>query len=172
MRHKTTKMITFAAMTIKMNFSLMKYFILFLLLAFAAVSCQNNEQKIPTNVVHNAKSASKKGNKDDMPVISFTKTEHDFGKLIQGEQVSVIFKFENTGNLPLLISKVSASCGCTASKYPTKPIAPGEEGHLEVTFDSKGQRGMQNKTVTVLTNTQPQSTILRLKAQVSTPDSY
>ncbi len=165
-------MITFAGMTIKMNFSFMKYFILFLFLAFATTSCQNSEKKIPTDVVHNAKSASKKGNNNEMPVISFAKTEHDFGKLIQGEQVSVIFKFENTGELPLLISKVSASCGCTASKYPTEPIAPGEEGRLEVTFDSKGQRGMQNKTVTVLTNTQPQSTILRLKAQVSTPDSY
>lgn len=165
-------MITFADLTIKMNFSLMKHFVIFLILAFAATSCQNSDQKIPTDVVHNAKSANKKGNNNEMPAISFVKTEHDFGKLIQGEQVSVIFKFENTGSLPLLISKVSASCGCTASKYPTEPIAPGEEGRLEVTFDSKGQRGMQNKTVTVLTNTQPQSTILRLKAQVSTPDSY
>ena len=165
-------MITFADTTKKMNFSFMKYFIIVIFLIFSTTSCQNSEKKIPTDVVHNAKSASKKGNKNDMPMISFAKTEHDFGKLIQGEQVSVIFKFENTGKLPLLISKVSASCGCTASKYPTEPIAPGEEGRLEVTFDSKGQRGMQNKTVTVLTNTQPQSTILRLKAQVSTPDSY
>ena len=165
-------MITFALMTKKMNFILMKHFVLFLVMAFAISSCQNSDKKIPTDVVHNPKSASKKGGKNDLPIISFAKTEHDFGKLIQGEQISVFFKFQNTGNMPLLITKVSASCGCTASKYPTEPIAPGAEGRFEVTFDTRGQRGMQNKTVTVRSNTQPQSTTLRLKAQVSTPDSY
>ncbi|MBU1578895.1 MAG: DUF1573 domain-containing protein [Bacteroidetes bacterium] len=166
------KMITFADMSNFMKFLSLKHLVLLLLLGFASYSCQNNNKGVSTDVVNNPKSADEKGDKQAMPQISFTKTEHDFGKLIQGEQLSVIFKFENTGNAPLLITKVSASCGCTASKYPTEPIAPGEEGRLEVTFDSKGQRGMQNKTVTVLTNTQPKSTTLRLRAQVSTPDSY
>ncbi|HPE43356.1 MAG TPA: DUF1573 domain-containing protein [Bacteroidales bacterium] len=134
--------------------------------------CNNSDQKVSGELVRNPKTASTKDKSTPMPAISFDRTEHDFGKLIQGEKVSYIFKFKNAGNAPLLISKVSASCGCTASKYPKEPVAPGEEAKLEVTFDSSGQRGIQNKTITVLTNTQPQSTTLRLKAQVSTPDSY
>ncbi len=151
-----------------MNFRLLSFLILF----FIGFSCQNPDKQVTGDVVRNPKSADSKGKATDMPEISFTKTEHDFGKLIQGEKVSYIFKFRNTGDAPLLISKVSASCGCTASKYPKEPVAPGEEARLEVTFDSSGQRGIQNKTITVLTNTQPKSTTLRLKAQVATPDSY
>lgn len=151
-----------------MNFRLLSFLILF----FIGFSCQNPDKQVTGDVVRNPKSADSKGKASDMPEISFTKTEHDFGKLIQGEKVSYIFKFKNTGDAPLLISKVSASCGCTASKYPKEPVAPGEEARLEVTFDSSGQRGIQNKTITVLTNTQPKSTTLRLKAQVATPDSY
>ena len=151
-----------------MNFRLLSFLILF----FIGFSCQNPDKQVTGDVVRNPKSADSKGKTSDMPEISFTKTEHDFGKFIQGEKVSYILKFKNTGDAPLLISKVSASCGCTASKYPKEPVAPGEEARLEVTFDSSGQRGIQNKTITVLTNTQPKSTTLRLKAQVATPDSY
>ena len=106
-----------------------------------------------------------------MPVISFSKTEHDFGQLIQGEKVSCVFKFTNTGNADLVLVKVSASCGCTASNYSHDPIKPGEESKIEVTFDSGNQKGIQNKTITVLTNTKPQSTVLRIKAQVSNPET-
>jgi len=101
--------------------------------------------------------------------IEFAKTEYDFGRLVQGEKVSYIYKFTNTGKSDLILSKVSASCGCTASKYTKEPIKPGKEGKVEVTFDSNGQKGMVNKTVTVISNTQPQATTLRLKAQVITP---
>jgi len=132
------------------------------------VSCSNNSDKLPADLVKNPKTAS--GNQDfGVPVITFQHTEHDFGRIIQGEKVSYSYKFTNTGKSDLLISKVSASCGCTASKYTKEPVKPGKEGKIEVTFDSNGQRGMVNKTVTVMTNTQPQSTILRLKAQVVTP---
>ena len=144
----------------------------FLFILFLGFSCQNSGKQVSGDLVRNPKSADSKNNAIAMPEISFSKTEHDFGKLIQGEKVSYIFKFTNTGNAPLLISKVSASCGCTASKYPKEPVAPGEEAKLEVTFDSAGQRGVQNKTITVMTNTQPQSTTIRLKAQVATPDSF
>ena len=151
---------------------MIKKIIIFTFLVIALASCNQSNNRLPADVVHNPKSAETSHADGKMPEITFTFSEHDFGKLIQGEKVSFPFKFKNTGEAPLLISKVSASCGCTASKYPKEPIAPGEEGIIEVTFDSDGQRGLQNKTVTVLTNTQPQATVLRLKAQVATPESY
>lgn len=141
-----------------------------LLVIAAATSCGQRNQSLPSDLIRNPKSAE--GEKQvSMPEITFTKTEHDFGRLIQGEQVVYVFKFRNTGNADLLISKVSASCGCTASKYTREPVKPGQEGKIEVTFDSNGQRGIQNKTVTVLTNGRPQTTVLRIKAQVVTPDT-
>ena len=48
------------------------------------------------------------------PVITFEKTEHDFGKINEGDgRVSVVFSFKNEGMAPLVLSNVRASCGCT-----------------------------------------------------------
>ncbi|HMM12900.1 MAG TPA: DUF1573 domain-containing protein [Bacteroidales bacterium] len=143
-------------------------FIIFL--ATGLISCGQGGGTLPSDLVRNPKSAGGEQN-ISMPEITFAKTEHDFGRLIQGEQVVYVFKFTNTGSSDLLVSKVSASCGCTASKYTREPVKPGSEGKIEVTFDSNGQRGIQNKTITVLTNGKPQTTVLRIKAQVVTPDA-
>ena len=153
----------------------MRKFILasiFIISAFALLSsCQGDQKNLPSKLIHNPKSASGK-QADNLPEISFVALEHDYGRLIQGEIVSHVFKFTNTGKSDLIISKVSASCGCTASKYTKAPVKPGEEGRIEVSFDTGGQRGIQNKTITVLTNGKPLTTVLRIKAQVTTSDSY
>lgn len=141
-------------------------FILFVLQA-----CENDRSSLPTSIINNPKSANGSTSKA-ISTISFIHDEHDFGRLIQGERVSFVFKFKNIGTADLLISKVSASCGCTASKYTTEPVKPGGEGRIEVSFDSNGQKGIQNKTITVLTNGQPQSVVLRVKAQVIAPASF
>lgn len=133
-------------------------------------SCGQSGDPVSTGMVHNPVSAS--GTADDaMPVIRFNKTEHDFGQLIQGEKLSCVFRFSNTGKSDLLIAKVSTSCGCTATEYSKDPIPPGGEGKIEITFDSGHQRGIQNKTITVLTNTKPSSTVLRIKAQIANPET-
>lgn len=144
--------------------------LMFIILLTGLSSCGQRGGNLPSDLIRNPKSAEGQQN-IPMPEITFTKTEHDFGRLIQGEQVVYVFKFTNTGKSDLLISKVSASCGCTASKFTREPVKPGKEGKIEVTFDSNGQRGIQNKTVTVLTNGKPQTTVLRIKAQVITPDA-
>lgn len=144
--------------------------IIMMMLLIGLGSCGQRGSNLPSDLIRNPKSAEGEQN-IPMPEITFAKTEHDFGRLIQGEQVIYVFKFTNTGNSDLIISKVSASCGCTASKYTREPVKPGKEGKIEVTFDSNGQRGIQNKTVTVLTNGRPQTTVLRIKAQVVTPET-
>jgi hypothetical protein len=149
----------------KIFYTKISIFVVFILLL---TSCNNETKKLPADLVNNPKSASG-SNENAIAAIEFTKTEHDFGRLVHGEKVSFIYKFTNTGESDLILSKVSASCGCTASKYTKEPVKPGKEGKVEVTFDSNGQKGMVNKTVTVISNTQPQSTTLRLKAQVITP---
>jgi hypothetical protein len=50
--------------------------------------------------------------------------------------------------------------------YPEKPIRPGEEGNIKVTFNSAGKHGFQNKNIVIVANTQPNATVLKIKAQV------
>ena len=80
---------------------------------------------------------------------------HDMGKVKEGEVVEVAFKFKNTGNKPLVIGSVSASCGCTVAEKPEQAFAPGEEGYIRAKFDSHGKRGMNAKAVYVNANTTP-----------------
>ncbi|CAA6803563.1 MAG: Unknown protein [uncultured Aureispira sp.] len=98
--------------------------------------------------------------------MTFEKTVHDFGALKEGASVSYTFKLKNTGTKPLLISNAKGSCGCTVPKWSREPIAPGESGEIQVTFNSKGKKGNQHKTVTLTANTDPANTRLYIKAQV------
>lgn len=134
------------------------------------VSCDNSEKKISTEVVNSPNSAVVKANAGELPVMEFEETTHDFGKIIQGEKVSYTFKFKNVGQSDLLISKVSTSCGCTATDYPKDPVEPGETGKIVVTFDSHNKKGFQNKTATVLANTEPNYTTLYIKTTVEVPE--
>jgi Protein of unknown function (DUF1573) len=87
------------------------------------------------------------------PVISWDVLTYDFGDITQGEKVSHVFKFKNTGNEPLVITNVEVTCGCTTPKgWPRDPIIPGGQGELTVAFNSAGKIGKQNKVVTVTSN--------------------
>ena len=149
----------------------MKKILLSLLMAVCLWSCGDDEGKINTGLVNNPASATESANSKE-PKIEFAVTEHDFGKMIQGEQVSFTYKFKNVGNAPLIITAVEKTCGCTDTKFPRNPIKPGEEGNISITYDSKGHKGFQNKRVIVKANTNPSETILRFKARVETIDSF
>lgn len=98
--------------------------------------------------------------------IQFNETEHDFGAIKQGKNVSYSFVFQNTGTQPLIIKSAKGSCGCTIPKYAKKPIAPGEWSEIVVKFKSANKDGSQTKTVTINANTNPNPTRLTIKADV------
>lgn len=149
----------------------MKIFRLLVLLGLATlISCSHDKTRVPASVVNIPNSASGNNSQAMLPVIEFIQVEHDFGKVIQGEVVNYSFKFKNTGNADLVIANVSASCGCTASDYPRTPVKPGEEGIIEVSFNSSGKQGFQNKELTIAANTQPSNTKLSIKAIVIIPE--
>jgi hypothetical protein len=75
------------------------------------------------------------------PQVEFLETEWDFGRIKQGEVVRHEFVFRNTGTATLEIRKVTTSCGCAAALVSEKKIAPGQQGALKVSFDSKGYSG-------------------------------
>jgi len=99
----------------------------------------------------------------------FEETEFDFGTIDEGEKVSHVYKFKNTGEEPLIISNAKGSCGCTVPKWPKDPIGPGENGEILVEFNSKNKKNKQSKRVTITANTNPTQSFLTIKGDV-TPD--
>ncbi len=97
--------------------------------------------------------------------MKFDKTEHDFGTINEGDQVETVFKFENTGSAPLLISKIKGSCGCTVpNDWPKEPIAPGASGQFTVKYNSNGKPNLKTNTVTITANTEKGREVVRIKA--------
>jgi len=132
-------------------------------------SCSNsNKNKVDSDIVHNEATADGEVTGEG-PVISFEKTEHDFGDIMEGEKVEYAFKFTNTGNKDLVITSHSTTCGCTVPEYPKGAIAPGEGGIIKIAFNSKGKEGMTNKSITISTNGTTRDAVLTIKANVIEP---
>ena len=136
---------------------------------FTLLSCQNEtgENGIGTDEINNTASANGKIN-EDLPEIKFDEDVFDFGRITQGEKVSHQFSFTNIGTKNMIISGASGSCGCTVPEWPKEPILPGGKGTINVVFSSEGKSGMQEKTVTVVTNCEPATRIIRIKTEVVT----
>jgi hypothetical protein len=146
--------------------------ILYIVIATATfVACHSNTGNTISSSGSAADSLNGTVDKDAMPVITFEEDVHDFGKINTGERVTYAFKFKNTGKSVLVISNVSTSCGCTVSSYPKQPIKPGEESTLDISFNSAGKHGLQSKTITVYSNTEPPATTITIKAQVVEADN-
>jgi len=131
-------------------------------------SCNQPSSDITTQDVTNTQSADGKA-KGSLPEMKFEEETHDFGRITQGEKVSFGFKFKNTGSSNLIISSASGSCGCTVPEYPKKPIAPGEEATINVVFSSEGKSGVVEKSVTMVTNCEPSTKIIYIKANIIVP---
>ncbi len=137
---------------------------------FVLSSCKEHSSEITTQDVMNTQSANGNSN-GSLPDIKFEEENHDFGRITQGEKVAFGFKFKNTGSSNLIISSASGSCGCTVPEYPKKPIAPGEEGIVNVVFSSEGKSGVVEKSVTMVTNCEPSTKIIYIKANIIVPTS-
>lgn len=125
---------------------------------FGQLSCDNRQQAETSKAVVSEK----------MPKLTFAeKGIYDFGDLTEGDTVEHTFAFTNTGQFPLIINNITASCGCTTPEWPREPVAPGAKSSIRVRFNSRGKVGQQNKTITVFANTDPSMTDLQFKAQVN-----
>ncbi|MEX0314110.1 MAG: DUF1573 domain-containing protein [Allomuricauda sp.] len=146
--------------------------ILSLIMAVALVSVSCKDKASNKIVADNVESATDRDEaQKKLPVMSFEKSEHDFGSITQGTPQETVFKFTNTGNAPLIITDAKSSCGCTVPDYPKNtPIAPGESGELLVKFNGTGQNQV-TKTVTVTANTEKGTELLRIKAFVNPKDA-
>jgi hypothetical protein len=96
--------------------------------------------------------------------------EYDFGTISEGKVIEKIFNFTNNGQAPLVISNITASCGCTSPDWTKSPVQPGETGFVKVVFNSAAKSGAQSPTVTIQANTNPTVTRLSMRGSV-TPKS-
>lgn len=97
--------------------------------------------------------------------IVFNKMVHDYGTLEQGADGSCEFKFTNNGKVPVVLSGVHASCGCTTPEWPREPILPGQTGVIKVKYDTR-RLGAIDRTVVVNSNASNSTVVLRIKGNV------
>lgn len=98
--------------------------------------------------------------------MTFENKHFDFGTIQEGKVVNHVYKFTNTGKIPLVISDARSTCGCTVPKWPKDPIQPGASGEISVRFDSSNKKDTQAKPITITANTYPSQTVLQIKGIV------
>lgn len=68
--------------------------------------------------------------------ISFDKTTFEYGTVKNGADGHRNFTVKNTGDKPLIISNVKASCGCTTPEWSQDPIMPGKSAIIKVGYNT------------------------------------
>ncbi|MBX2887642.1 MAG: DUF1573 domain-containing protein [Ferruginibacter sp.] len=130
-------------------------------LGMLIISCNNNnrsEKTIETIMVQDSLSSTTV----DVPII-----EHDFGSVEEGQIVEFNYSFKNTGTNLLIVSNVTASCGCTVPEKPEAPVKPGETSYIKVKFNTTNRSGATRKTIFVTANTKPEFPQLILMGTVN-----
>ena len=140
----------------------MKKIILFLFISATIFSCDVRRKDKIADDASTQKALALK----DSTTVQIIDSAYNFGKVTDGEKVEYSYRFKNTGSKPLVIVNASASCGCTVPQKPEKPIMPGEIGFIKIVFDSKGRVGSAHKTITVISNANPEFIPLILTGEV------
>ena len=136
----------------------------FIIAAFLLITCQQQEVKTEPNVV--AAPGVEPVKPKPMTIIQWIDTAKNLGKVREGEKIEISYRFRNTGNEILIINNIVVSCGCTVAEKPEAPIAPGAEGAIKATFDTKGRVGTNHKTMAVYTNTKEAVSTVAFEVEV------
>ncbi len=137
-------------------------YILILLLYF--LSCNINES-VNKNHIY----IPSKNNKSNFerPNIKFSTLNFNLGTIVKGEIISRYITFKNDGKRDLIISNVKSSCGCTIADWPKNPIAPNHSDSLLLELNSSSLNGKIMKTVTVISNSIPNTKVITINAQIN-----
>ena len=144
-----------------------RYVILLLISGCTWFACKNETKK-----ESNQKAAAQTGIENaltdtaNFTTIQWLDSVQNFGKVADGEKVLISFHFKNSGDKPLVVTNVTAGCGCTVPEKPEAPIAPGEEGMIKAEFNSEGKVGQVSKNVNVTCNTLQQNYTLIFEGEV------
>lgn len=103
--------------------------------------------------------------------ISTDEPSYNFGTIAEEKgPASHTFIIKNMGTSPLVITRITASCGCTQPEWSKAPIAPGQTGEVLVTYNPKGRPGPFYKTISIFSNAKKSSYTIGIKGNV-TPKS-
>jgi hypothetical protein len=102
------------------------------------------------------------------PVMKLSEQEHNFGAFKEDAGMQKHdFTVTNTGNSPLVIQNIVASCGCTTPEWTKQPIAAGGTGTITAIFDPRNRGGEKfTKSLSVYTNSKPEIQVLYIKGEV------
>ena len=79
------------------------------------------------------------------------KMVHEYGSIRKGSSKTAVFTINNTGDNPLVISHVSASCGCTNVKWEKRPVESGKTAAVSVDM-VPDETGYFSKTIDIHCN--------------------
>ena len=100
--------------------------------------------------------------------IKANETVHSFGTIAEVDgPTSHTFELTNIGDGPLVITRVTVSCGCTKPEWTKEPISPGKTGEVKVTYNPKGRPGPFYKTISIFNNKEKGSYTLAIKGNVT-----
>ena len=137
--------------------------IIFLLVCF--LSCNLNESANKNHIYIPSKNNNKSN--FERPNIKFSKLNFNFGTIDKGEIISKYITFKNDGKKDLVISNVKSSCGCTIADWPKNPISPNHSDSLLLVLNSSSLNGIIMKTITVISNSKPNTKVITINAQIN-----
>ncbi len=138
----------------------MKKFTSLLIILLFALLHANAQTQPPPAVVPNKAEVN-----PNAPVAKWDAMVKDLGEIPKGIPKSADFTLTNDGKEPLIIKSAQASCGCTVAKYSQEPILSGKSTVLTATYNAAAP-GAFSKTVTVITNADPNPVVLQIKGTV------
>ncbi|MBK6620597.1 MAG: DUF1573 domain-containing protein [Saprospirales bacterium] len=155
-------------------------FIVFAVVFAGLLSCNSDPssgkrvEEVPVEgpisaIIRNPATANQPLDTVNVAKLTFEYEEFDFGSVAEGEEVTHVFRFKNTGKVPLLITDARSTCGCTVPTWPREPVSPGQGGEIKVVFNTLNKSGQQRKEVAVTANTYPAQTTVFLTGKVSAP---
>ena len=99
--------------------------------------------------------------------ISVDKANHDFGVIKEeGGDVEHVFVVKNAGKIPLVIDRITTSCGCTLPEWSKDPVPPGGTKEIKIWYDPEGRPGGFYKTISVYSNADPRRFVMTIKGEV------
>lgn len=101
------------------------------------------------------------------PAVTLPETVHDFGAFSEDlGTVTCRVPVVNSGDAPLVITTVRATCGCTVPEYSKDPVAPGDTAYINVRYNAVGRPGKFNKKLYVYTNAVPERYAIDIEGTV------
>ena len=107
------------------------------------------------------------GQGQERETLRFSRPEWNFGDIREEEgMVTHTCVGRNAGDEPLVIVEVTATCGCTVPSFSRKPVLPGEETPITVTFDPRNRPGSFSKELSVFSSRRERLARLRITGNV------